>query len=133
MIEDFDRDLTSAVDAEASREDRAQVCAELVRSAGGYRWVNIYDVDDDEISLLGWTGATPPVDRFALDRGLNGEAVRTRETVTGGAEAVVPILGAESGIVIGTLDAHADRTDAFSDDDVAFLERCAAILRPLYD
>ncbi len=131
MIDDFERSLMSAVDAEASREDRAHVCAELVGSARGYRWVNIYDVDDDAISLLGWTGATPPVGRFALDRGLNGEAVRTRETVTRGAEVVVPILGAESGIVIGTLEAHSERTD--TDGDVAFLERCAAILRPLYD
>jgi GAF domain-containing protein len=48
-------------------------------------------------------------------------------------EAIVPILGAESGIVIGTLDAESDRAGAFSDEDVAFLEECAAMLRPLYD
>lgn len=111
MIEDFDRNLTSAVDAEASREDRAQVCAELVRAARGYRWVGIYDVGDDESVLFGWAGAMAPAQR----------------------RASVQILGAESGIVIGTLDAESDRADAFTQDDVAFLERCAAILRPLYD
>ena len=50
-----------------------------------------------------------------------------------GSEIVVPILGAESGIVIGTVDVESDRTDAFSPDDVAFVEECAAVLRPLYD
>ncbi len=50
-----------------------------------------------------------------------------------GSEAIVPILGAESGVVIGTLDVESDRAGAFSSEDVVFLEDCAAVLRPLFD
>jgi GAF domain-containing protein len=133
------RPLAQAVDSEAPREERACAAAELIRAAREYRWVGIYDVGDDVIAVIGYTGQTPPAhQRFAITAGLSGEAVRTRATVVGtfpttGSEAIVPILGAESGIVIGTLDVESDRTEAFSSDDVAFLEDCAAVLRPLYD
>lgn len=125
--------MTLAVDAETSREERARNAAEVIRSARGYRWVGIYDVGDDDIALLGWTGETPPPERGSgIDRGLSGDAVRSRARVSNGVETIVPILGAESGIVIGALAAESARSDAPSDDG-AFLERCAAILRPLYD
>jgi putative methionine-R-sulfoxide reductase with GAF domain len=133
------RSLAQAVDAETPREERACAAAEIVRKAGAYRWVGIYDVGDEEIVLLGQTGPTAPAHaRFAVTRGLSGEAVRTRLTVVSndvgsGSETIVPILGPESGIVIGTLNVEQDRTDAFSRADVAFLEECAAVLRPLYE
>jgi L-methionine (R)-S-oxide reductase len=142
--------LARAADGGAPREARARDAAEIVRDARGFRWVGIYDVGDDEIVLVGHTGDTPPSHRcFPVTQGLSGEAVRTRASVVSndvardpryltafestGSEAIVPILGAESGIVIGTLDAESDRVDAFSSDDVDFLEACAAVLRPLYD
>jgi len=130
------RDLARAVDSERERGVRAHDAAEIVRRARGFRWVGIYDVGDDEFALIGFTGESPPAHpRFPLDSGLSGEAVRTRATVVAntGSEAIVPVLGAESGIVIGTLDAEKDRANAFSDEDVSFLEACAAALRPLYD
>lgn len=147
---DVTRALLAAVDTESPRETRARAVAEIVRDARGYRWVGIYDVGDDEISLIGHTGSNPPAHvRFSIDAGLSGEAVRTRATVVSndvaqdpryltafestGSEAIVPVLGAESGIVIGTLDAESERTSAFSEDDLTFLEECAALLRPLYD
>jgi L-methionine (R)-S-oxide reductase len=150
MNEEIARALVAAVDAEATREERARATARLVRDAGGYRWVGIYDVGDEEIALIGHSGSTPPAHtRFSLTLGLSGAAISTRSTVVSedvtndpryltafastGSETIVPILGAESGIVIGTLDAESDRTGAFSADDVAFLEECAEVLRPLYD
>jgi putative methionine-R-sulfoxide reductase with GAF domain len=129
------RELAQAVDSERERGVRAQDAAEIVRSARGYRWVGIYDAGDEEFALIGFTGESPPADpRFPLDRGLSGEAVRTRSTAVAstGSEAIVPVLGAESGIVIGTLDAKSG-AHALSDEDVSFLEACAAALRPLYD
>jgi GAF domain-containing protein len=149
-MNDVTRALLAAVDTESPRETRARAAAEIVRDARGFRWVGIYDVGDDELSLIAHTGSQPPAhERFSIDIGLSGDVVRTRATVVSndvaadsryltafestGSEAVVPILGAESGIVIGTLDAESERTRAFSDDDVAFLEECAALLRPLYD
>ncbi|MBV8529803.1 MAG: hypothetical protein JO104_00680 [Candidatus Eremiobacteraeota bacterium] len=130
------RALAQAVDTEAPREERARAAAAIVRDARSYRWVGIYDVGDEEIVAIGHSGATPPMhERFAVEHGLSGEAVRTRATVVAstGSEAIVPILGAESAIVIGTLDVENDRIDAFTGDDLAFLEECAAVLRPLYD
>lgn len=130
--------LIEAVDNEAPREERARAAAEIIRNARGYHWVGIYDVGDDQISILGYTGSTPPApERFAITQGLSGEAVRTRATVfsneTTGSETIVPVLGAESGLVIGTLDVESDGAGAFSPEDISFLEDCAALLRPLYD
>lgn len=138
MNETIARALLAAIDAETPREDRAQAAARLVRDAGGYRWVGIYDVGDEEVGLIGHSGSTPPAHtRFSITLGLSGAAISTRSTVVSddgpGSETIVPILGAESGIVIGTLDAQSDRTGAFSAGDVAFLEECAEVLRPLYD
>jgi len=143
-------ELAAAVDNEASREERARAAATAIRNAGGYRWVGVYDVGDEQISVIGYSGATLPAHpAFSVTQGLSGEAVRARATVvsndvandsryltafeTTGSEAIVPILGAESGLVIGTLDVESERRDAFSAADVEFLEDCAAVLRPLYD
>lgn len=117
------RALAQAADSEAPREQRACAAAEIVRDARGYRWVGIYDVGDEEIALIGYAGAAPPAHpHFPL----------SQATVVRGSEASVAILGAESGIVIGTLDAQSDRIGV-SDDDVRFLEECASMLRPLYN
>lgn len=126
--------LAEAADNEAAREERARAAAEIIRDARGYRWVGIYDVGDDQISIVAHTGSAPPEhSSFGIDQGLSGEAVRTRATVVSGSEAIVPILGAESGLVIGTLDVEGDPIGAFLTEDIAFLEDCAAVLRPLYD
>jgi putative methionine-R-sulfoxide reductase with GAF domain len=134
MNEAIARALVVAVDAETPREERARTAAGVVRDARGYRWVGIYDVGDDEIALIGHSGSTPPAHpRFNIAPGLSGAAISARSTVVNEHFAIVPILGAESGIVIGTLDAESEPTGALLDDDVAFLEECAELLRPLYD
>ena len=126
--------LAEVADSEASREDRARAAAEIIRDARHYRWVGIYDVGDEQISLIAYTCSKPPAQpSFGIAQGLSGEVVRTRATQTSACEAIVPILGAESGLVIGTLDVESDRAGAFSPEDVSFLEDCAAVLRPLYD
>ena len=117
----FIPELAATVDSELPRQERARTAAEMIRAARNYRWLGIYDIDDDDVALIGDAG-----ERAA------SEAARTRGTVAGG-EIVVPILGAESGIVIGTIDAQSERVDASIADDVDFLEECAAALRPLYD
>lgn len=94
----------------------------MIRNAKTYRWIGIYDVADDDLTLIGYAGERPA-----------NEAARTRSTVVAGSEAVVPILGAESGIVIGILDAQSEDIGDRPSVNVAFLEECAAALRPLYD
>jgi putative methionine-R-sulfoxide reductase with GAF domain len=142
--------IAVALDTSEMREVRARNAAEVIRSAGDYRWVGIYDVGDEEIDLIGHTGVqAPALVRFSATQGLSGEAVRTRETVISndvasdkrylstltstGSEAIVPILGAESGIVIGTLDVESSRTDAFGQTDRLLLEACAQALIPLFE
>ena len=143
-------DIAASLDTTEMRDVRARRAAEIVRAARGYRWVGIYDVDDDRIELIGHTGVQAPVFvEFSSDRGLSGEAVRSRATVvcndvaadaryltafdSTGSEMIVPILGAESGIAIGTLDVESERTGAFTDEDRQLVERCAIALMPLFE
>lgn len=134
MSDDVVRQLGAILDTTEIREVRAQHAAEAVRAARGYRWVGVYDVGDDEIELIGHTGIEAPAQiRVPVEEGLSGDAVRTRETVTAGTETIVPILGAETGIVIGTLDVESDTVNAFDENDMRFLEACAQALMPLFE
>jgi putative methionine-R-sulfoxide reductase with GAF domain len=144
------RELAATLDTTEMREVRAQRAAEIVRAARNYRWVGVYEVDDDRITILGHSGPTAPAfPSFEAFEGLSGEAVRTRAPVVSndvsrdsryrttfestGSETVVPILGAESGIVIGTLDVESERIGAFGRADEEFLEACAMALMPLFE
>ena len=122
MSDSIARHILAAVDSEAPREARARDAAALIRGSRGYRWAEIFDIGDDERVLLGESGTSA-----------SDEAIRTGTTITAVARAVVPILGAESGIVIGTLDVEGDDIGEFVGDHTASLEDCAAALRPLYD
>lgn len=131
MSDDFIRQLGVILDTTEMREVRAHHAAEAVRAARGYRWAGIYDVDDEETELIGHTGVQAAVDvRASVADGLNGKAIAARETVVSGDTAIVPILGAETGIVIGTLDVE---SNGFTDDDRRFLETCAQALMPLFE
>ena len=62
-----------------TRLEKAKAVAELIRSAGAYRWVGLYDVGDEQISAIAWTGAVAPAfATFPLSQGLSGDAVRAR-------------------------------------------------------
>ena len=39
---------------------RAAAVAAVIRRFGSYRWVGLYDVGREQISLLGWDGPGPP-------------------------------------------------------------------------
>lgn len=134
MSETILRDIATVLDTTEMRDVRAHRAAEIVRAARGYRWVGIFEVDDDRIELLGHTGPQASVVlESSADRGLSGDAVHTRATVSNDSEMIVPILGAESGITIGTLDVESERDGALTDDDRTFVERCALALMPLFE
>jgi putative methionine-R-sulfoxide reductase with GAF domain len=127
-------DLARVADSEAPREQRARAAAEMIRTARGYRWVGIYDVGDDEISLIADAGVPGSNRRrLPIDDRLHSLVLESRRATICKDEAIAPVLGAESGIVIGTLDIDRGSSDEFSVDDFEFLEDCAALLRPLYD
>jgi len=134
--------------ANGGERDRvAARAAEAIRRAGAYRWVGIYDVDENEIAIIAWSGPQPPAHpRFAVTDGLCGAAVASRSPVVVGdvrrdprylttlgdtrSEIVVPIL--EPGRVLGVIDVESERPDAFGELDRARLERATALLLPLY-
>jgi L-methionine (R)-S-oxide reductase len=126
----------------------APAAAELIRQAGGYRWVGLYEVTEAEIRAIAWTGTLAPAfPRFPRDKGLNGAAVATRAPVisqdvandpryltafpTTGSEAIFPVFS-DNGEVVGTLDVERDHRDAFSHEDEQFLRHCATALRKLW-
>ncbi len=140
--------LTQLANADGERRAVWQEAAELIRRAGNYRWVGLYEVTDTEIAALTWTGTVAPAfPRFPRDKGLNGVAVSTRDAVisqdvardsryltafaTTGAEAIFPVLG-DSGAVIGTIDVECDHPNAFSPEDEHFLRSCSIVLRRLW-
>ena len=70
MMERLIRSLALAVDSESPRDQRASAAAEIIRNARGYRRVGIYDVDDEEIVLIGYTGSFRRASTFRRYAGL---------------------------------------------------------------
>jgi hypothetical protein len=132
-MNDIVRDVAEAADSELARETRSRDVAEIVRRGRGYRWIVIYDVGDEGAVPIGGAGEGPAEGYAGPNAGAAADALRTRATVRSRDQlrAAVPVLGAESGIVIGLLEAASER--ALTDADVDFLEACAAALRALYD
>jgi len=139
--------LTVAAAGHADRDRRAVLVASAIRRFGGYRWVGIYDVGSEEIAVLGWDGpAAPAHPRFPRSEGLCGAAVTTAEPVVVGdvgadpryltthsttrSEIVVPVIA--GGDVVGIIDVESERRKAFGDRDRQLLERCAALIVPLW-
>jgi len=146
-----DRSLLESVRREARAlapaEERARRIAELIRLHSGRRWVGIYRVDARGVVNLAWSGpAAPKHQRFPVDCGLSGEAIRLRAAVvsndvandpryltaleTTGSELIVPVRA--DGDVVGTLDGEDARTGAFCTEDQALFQSFAAALTGLY-
>jgi L-methionine (R)-S-oxide reductase len=132
---------------DGTRQGKAKAVAELIRSAGNYQWVGLYDVGDQQISAIAWTGSVAPAfATFPLSKGPAGDAVRTSVPVIVGdastdaghvtafpstrSEIIVPVLVGET--VLGTIDVESDLVNAFSRQDVRFLQDCARAARQLW-
>jgi L-methionine (R)-S-oxide reductase len=127
---------------------QATRAAEEIRKAGDYRWVGIYEVGPDEISVVGWSGPEAPAHpRFPKDRGLCGAAAASGKLVlvpdvtkdprylttlgSTRSEIVVPVKRA-TGEVVGLIDVESDQVEAFVPHDVRLLEAFAARLAGLF-
>jgi GAF domain-containing protein len=143
-------EVSRALDGAGDRERKAAGIAGAIRQAGGYRWVGIYEVAEDEIVNLAFDGPGAPAHpRFPVTEGLSGAAVASGETVVVGdvsedpryltafgstrSEIVVPILDSAGQKVVGTIDVESEEEDAFSEADRWALERCAAAVVALFE
>jgi L-methionine (R)-S-oxide reductase len=143
------REIAEILGGTAERAAKAARAAAVIRRAGGYRWVGIYDVADQRVVNLAWSGpAAPAYPVFPVTQGLTSTAITTRATVLVGdvtadqrylealgdtqSEIIVPVVDPRDRRVIGTLDVESERRAAFGPADQQALERAAAALLPLW-
>jgi len=131
-----------------SRAEKAKHLAEGIRNLGNYRWVGIYDVGAEEVSILAWSGpGAPEFPKFPVTKGLTGAAIAEKKTVIAGdvrndpryltafgntlSEIIVPVLSPGGGVV-GTVDVESERANAFTDCDREMIQQCIAAALPLW-
>jgi L-methionine (R)-S-oxide reductase len=141
--------IKSILDSSDDRTTKARRIAEVVRLAGNYRWVGIYDVGDSEIAAIAWSGiAAPAYPRFPVTQGLSGHAVSTQSVVISNdvandrryltafsstqSEIIVPVINPKTNKVVGTLDVESVTKDAFGDRDREWLENAANAMKSLW-
>ena len=140
--------FTEVLKSDISRKEKAKLIAAKIRSAKGYSWVGLYDVNEKEISIIAYDGRTEPAfTSFPKDKGLNGRAVIRKQTVivndTGRdedylltfssteSEIIVPVFDGRH--IVGTIDAESESKNAFSNEDAGFLENCAKEIVSLWE
>jgi len=142
-------EVSRKLEDDGDRQRKVADIAGAIRSAGGYRWVGLYEVTEDEIINLAFDGPGAPTHpRFPVTQGLSSSAVASGKTVVVGdvskdpryltafgttrSEIIVPVLDPTGRKVVGTIDVESDRVDAFSEEDRAALERCAAVVAGIF-
>ena len=134
--------IRSIVTGKELRSEKAKQLAEAVRRVGNYRWTGVYDVGNEVVSIIAYSGpGAPAYPSFPITEGLTGAAIREKATVLVGdvqtdpryltafgstlSEIIVPIVNPQSGKVVGTIDVESERANAFSASDQRLLEQCA--------
>jgi putative methionine-R-sulfoxide reductase with GAF domain len=68
------------VAAELPRSVKAKALAEFIRTLRSYRWVGIYDVGPESVSVIAWSGPEAPAYAvFPVTRGLTASAIREKK------------------------------------------------------
>jgi L-methionine (R)-S-oxide reductase len=131
------------------RAIRAKRLAEMIRKLGEYRWVGVYDVTAEQVSIIAWSGpGAPEYPKFPSSKGLTGAAIEQKKTVIVGdvrndpryltafgstlSEIIVPVLAPGEERVIGTVDVESENANAFSARDQQMIEQCAQAALPLW-
>jgi|SRR5271156_1777663 putative methionine-R-sulfoxide reductase with GAF domain len=134
--------IRSAASHAGARAERAQKIADAIRAFGAYRWVGVYDVSAELVSIIAWSGPSAPAyPTFPVTKGLTSSAIREKSSVVVGdvrndpryltafgstlSEIIIPILDPRDSRVIGTIDVESEKANAFSDVDRKTLEGCA--------
>jgi len=141
--------IRSTAASGGDRAERAKRLAELIRKLGDYRWVGVYDVGTENVSIIAWSGPSAPEHpTFPVSKGLTGAAISEKRTVIVGdvrndpryltafgttlSEIIVPVFAPGEQRVIGTIDVESERGDAFSSRDQQLIEQCAQAALPLW-
>jgi L-methionine (R)-S-oxide reductase len=149
ILNDAIAEIRSLVSSAHDRAQKAHRLAEIIRDLGNYRWVGVYDVGDELVSIVSWSGpAAPAFPTFPVTKGLTGSAIQQKSTIVVGdvrtdprylttlggtlSEIIIPILSRPNEKVIGTIDVESERENAFSRGDCEILEQCAAAARSLW-
>jgi L-methionine (R)-S-oxide reductase len=131
------------------RTEKAKRLAELIQRLGEYRWVGVYDVGAELVSIIAWSGpGAPESPSFPASKGLTGVAIQQKKAVIVGdvrndaryltvfgstlSEIIVPVLAPGGESVIGTVDVESDQANAFSARDQQMIEQCAEAALPLW-
>jgi len=131
------------------RSERAKRLAELIGKLGNYRWVGVYDVGVENVSIIAWSGpSAPEYPTFPVSKGLTGAAIRDKKAVVVGdvpndpryltafastlSEIIVPVLAPGEDRVIGTVDVESEHPNAFGPRDQQMIEQCAQAALPLW-
>lgn len=131
------------------RAERAKRLAELIRKLGDYRWVGVYDVGAENVSIIAWGGpGAPEFPTFPASKGLTGAAIREKKTVVVGdvrndpryltafgstlSEIIVPVFAPGEDRVIGSVDVESEQANAFGPRDQQMIEQCAQAALPLW-
>ena len=142
-------EISYVLEDEGDRQRKAAAIAGAIRRAGAYRWVGLYKVSEEEIVNLAFDGPGAPTHpRFPVTQGMSCSAVASGETVvvddvredpryltafgSTRSEIIVPLLDRTGQKVVGTIDVESERVGAFSEEDRAALERCAAAVAALF-
>lgn len=132
-----------------ARKEKAKLIAEKIRNAKGYSWVGLYDIKEKDIELISCAGRNEPTfTSFPKDKGLNGRALKERETVIVNnieadedylltfsdtkSEIVVPVFAEGSSEIAGTIDVESETKNSFGNEDAIFLEECAKDIKLLW-
>ncbi len=135
-------EIRSLAMSSGDRAARAKRLAELIRKLGDYRWVGVYGVGPELVSIIAWSGPNAPeYPSFPVTKGLTSAAVESKKAVVVGdvrndpryltafgstlSEIIVPVLSPGDARVIGTVDVESDRANAFSERDQQMIEQCA--------
>jgi L-methionine (R)-S-oxide reductase len=149
VIDNTLNQIRSTAASGGDRAERARRLAELIGKLGPYRWVGVYEVGRENVSILAWSGPRAPEHpTFPVGKGLTGTAIRDKKTVIADdvrndpryltvltdtlSEIVVPVIAPGQDRVIGTLDVASEQAHAFSSRDQQMIEQCAQAALPLW-
>jgi L-methionine (R)-S-oxide reductase len=149
IIDNTLNEIRSTAAAGGDRTEKAKRLAELIRKIGSYRWVGVYDVGAELVSIIAWSGpGAPEYPSFHLGKGLTGAAIQLKRAVVVGdvrndprylaafgstlSEIIVPVLAPGEERVIGTVDVESEQANTFSDRDQRMIEQCAQAALPLW-